>query len=128
MNQPPSIFIKIAAFLFLVGGLINLVISARSLIALSGPDAEGLVSTINIVTTLLVLVSAILNILIGWFLIKLKKWAYVLGLILVILALAMHVFTLSQLGTTAFYKLALSAVIFILLILGRKDFKKAYSA
>ncbi len=90
-------------------------------ISIDSGNLRELVKQIIQVTNI---VFAILSILVGWFLIKAKRWSYVLGLILVILTLAMHVQTLTQVGTTRWYGLALSSAIFILLIVGRRDFKK----
>lgn len=114
--------IKIAAFLFLVGGLLNLIVATSNLAA---PNTENLQGAVHQLTQILTIASALLSILVGWFLIKAKRWSYILGTILVILALGMHTLALSQVGTTKWSGFALSSAILILLILGRKDFKTA---
>lgn len=126
MNKTVSTPIKIAAFFFLVGGLLNLVVAVTNLtVSNTSADPESLRGVVNQLTQIITIVSATLSFLVGWFLIKAKRWSCILGLILVILALAMHVLALSQVGTTRWYGLALSAAILILLIVGRKDFRKA---
>jgi hypothetical protein len=125
MNKTISTPIKIAAFFFLVGGLLNLVVAVTNLtVSSTSADPESLGGVINQLTQIITIVSAVLSILVGWFLVKAKRWSYILGLILVILALVMHGLVLAQLGTTRWYGLALSAAILILLIVGKKDFKK----
>lgn len=125
MNKTVSTPIKIAAFFFLVGGLLNLAVTITNLtVSSTSANPESLRGLVNQLTQIITIVSAILYILVGWFLIKAKRWSYILGLILVILALAEHVLVLSQAGTTRWYGLALSVTILILLIVGRKDFKK----
>ena len=125
MNKIPSTPIKIAAFFFLVGGLLNLVVAVTNLtVSSTSADPESLRGIVNQLTQIITIVSAVLNVLVGWFLIKAKRWSYILGLILVILALVMHGLVLVQVGTTRWYGLALSAAILILLVVGRKDFKK----
>ncbi|KKQ80819.1 MAG: hypothetical protein UT02_C0002G0044 [Parcubacteria group bacterium GW2011_GWC2_38_7] len=126
MNKKISTPVKIAAFFFLVGGLLNLVVAVTNLtVSSTSTDPESLRGVVNQLTQIITIISAVLNFLVGWFLIKAKRWSYILGLILVILALGMHGLTLSQVGTTRWYGLALSATILILLVIGRKDFKKA---
>lgn len=92
----------------------------------SGTSAnpESLRGVVNQLTQIITIASAVLNISVGWFLVKMKRWSYMLGLVLVILALGLHGLALSQVGTTRWYGLALSAAIFILLIIGRKDYRK----
>lgn len=125
MNKIVSTPIKIAAFFFLAGGLLNLVVAVTNLtISSTSTDSENLRGVVNQLTQIITIVSAVLSILVGWFLIKAKLWSYMLGLILVILALAIHILALSQVGTTRWYGLMLSATILILLIVGRKDFKR----
>ena len=126
MNKSISTPIKIAAFFFLVGGLLNLVIAVTNLtVSSTSADPESLRGVVNQLTQIITIASAFLSILVGWFLIKAKRWSYILGIVLVILALGMHGLALSQVGTTRWYGLALSAAILILLIVGRKDFRKA---
>ena len=126
MNKSISTPIKIAAFFFLVGGLLNLVVAVTNLtVSRTSADPESLRGVVNQLTQIVTIVSAVLSFLVGWFLIKAKRWSYILGLVLVILALAIHVLALSQVGTTRWYGFGLSAAILILLIVGRKDFKKA---
>jgi mannose/fructose/N-acetylgalactosamine-specific phosphotransferase system component IID len=125
MNKSISTQIKIAAFFFLVGGLLNLVVAVTNLtVPSTSADPESLRGVVNQLTQIISIVSAVLSILVGWFLIKAKRWSYILGLVLVILAIIMHGLVLAQVGTTRWYGLALSATILILLIAGRKDFKK----
>lgn len=125
MNKIISTPIKIAAFFFLAGGLLNLVVAVTNLtVSNTSADPESFRDVVNQLTQIITVISAVLNILVGWFLIKAKRWSYILGFILVIPALGMHVLALSQVGTTRWYGLALSVAILILLIIGRKDFKK----
>ncbi len=125
MNKIPSTPIKIAAFFFLVGGLLNLATVVTNLtVSSTSADPESLRGVANQLTQIITIVSAVLGILVGWFLIKSKRWSYILGLVLAILALGMHGLALSQVGTTRWYGFALSAAILILLIVGRKEFKK----
>lgn len=125
MNQIISIPIKIAALFFLIGGVLNLVTGVTNLTASSAvANQESLRGLVNQLTQIITIASAVLSFLISWFLLKAKRWSYILGLILVILALGVHVLALSQVGETKWYGLALSASILILLIVGRKDFKK----
>ena len=125
MNKTTSTPIKIAAFCFLVGGLLNLAGAVSSLtVSNTSADQESLRGVVSQLTQIVTAVSAVLSIFVGWFLIKAKRWSYILGLVLVILALAMHGILLIQMGTTRWYGLALSVAILILLIAGRKDFKK----
>ena len=125
MNKIISTPIKIAAFFFLVGGLLNLVVAVTNLtVSNTSADPESFRDVVNQLTQIITVISAVLNILVGWFLIKAKRWSYILSFILVIPALGMHVLALSQVGTTRWYGLALSVAILILLIIGRKDFKK----
>lgn len=126
MNNSISTPIKIAAFFFLVGGLLNLVVAVTNLtVPSTSADPENLRGAVNQLTQIITIVSAVFSILVGWFLIKAKRWSYILGLALVIPALSIHVLTLSQIGSTRWYGLALSAATLILLIVGRRDFKKA---
>jgi len=126
MNNTSSTPIKIAAFFFLVGGLLNLVFAVTNITASNtSTDPESLRGVVNQLTQVISIVSALLSFLVGWFLIKAKRWSYILGLILVILPLIMHGWAIAQIGTTKWYGFALSAAILILLIVGRKDFKKA---
>ncbi len=120
MKKTTSTTIKIAAFFFLVGGLLNLFIAVTNLTVSSA--TEGFKEVVGQVTQIITIISAVLSILVGWFLIKGKRWSYILGLILVILAIATHILALTQVGETRWYGLALSITIFILLILGRNDF------
>ena len=122
MNKTLSTPIKIASFFFLVGGLLNLVVAVANLtVSSTSADPESLSGVANQLTQIISIASAVLSILVGWYLIKAKRWAYILGLILVILALIMHLLVLTQLGTTRWYGLALSLVILTLLILGRNE-------
>lgn len=125
MNKIVSTPIKIAAFFFLVGGLLNLVVAVTNLtVSSTSADPESFQSVVNQITQIITIVSAALSFLVGWFLIKAKRWSYILGIVLVSLALGMHVLALTQVGTTRWYGLALSAAILILLVVGKKDFKK----
>ena len=125
MNKAISTPIKIAAFVFIVGGLLNLIVAVTNLtVSSTKVDPESLRGAINQLTQIIIIVSAVLSIFIGWFLAKAKRWSYILGLIFIILALGIHILALTQVGTTRWYGLGLSAAILILLILGRKDFKK----
>ncbi len=125
MDKTISTPIKIAAFFFLVGGLLSLIMAVTNLtVSSTSTDQESLRSIVNQLVQIITIVSAVLSFLVGWFLIKAKRWSYILGLVLVILALGMHVLALTQVGTTRWYGLGLSIAILILLIVGRKDFKK----
>ena len=125
MNKTVSTPIKIAAFFFIVGGFLNLVLGVTNLtVSTTSTDPQSLRGVVNQLTQIIIIVSAAFSFLIGWFLVKAKRWSYILGLVLIILALGVHVLTLSQVGSTRWYGLALSAAILILLIVGRKDFKK----
>lgn len=126
MNKTISTPTKVAAFFFLVGGLLNLAIAVTNLtVSSTSTDPESLTGAISQLTQIITIGSAILNALVGWFLIQAKSWSYKLGLVLVILALIIHVLALTQVGTTRWYGLALSVAILVLLIVGKKDFKKA---
>jgi hypothetical protein len=129
MNKSISTPIKIAAFFFLVGGLLNLVIAiTNSTVSSTYVDPKSLLGIVNQVIQIITIVSAVLSFLVGWFLIKAKRWSYILGIVLVSLSLHMKAFPLTEagtIGTTRWYGFALSAAILILLIVGRKDFKKA---
>ncbi len=126
MNKIISSPIKIAAFFFIVGGLLNLVVAVTNLtVSSTSADPESLRSAVNQLTQIITIVSAVLSFLVGWFLIKAKRWSYIFGLILVILTLGVHILAITQVGTTRWYGFGLSAAILILLIVGRKDFRKA---
>ena len=125
MKNPPSKPIQIAAFLFLAGGLLNLILAVTRLTVVNtSTDLEELRSTVYQIIQVITIGSSVLNILAGIFLMKLKRWAYILGFILVILALGLHIFAIIQVGTTKWYGLSLSIAILILLINGRKNFNK----
>lgn len=117
MNKTLSLPIKIAAFFFLIGGLFSLIVAIIKL-AVYNPSVgpESLRNAINQLTQIVVIALAILNIFVGWFLIKVRRWSYTLGIVLAILTLGIHVFTLFQVWTTRWYGFALSVAILILLI------------
>ncbi len=125
MSNTLSSPIKVAAGLFMIAGLINLIVTFTNLTSSpSSIEPESLQATANELTQIINIISAVIGILIGCFLLKAKHWAYTLGLILVSLGLVTHLLDLSQVGTTVWYRLILSAAILISLIVGRNDFKK----
>lgn len=128
MLKQPSTPIKIAAFFFLVGGSLTTFTSFLTFTvstSTGSADAESLKGLIGEIVNLVFIGFGIANVLVGWFLMKLKNWAYVLGLVLTSLSLAMYLFALVAAGTTAYYSLVLSLVLLGLLISGKKDFKKS---
>lgn len=128
MLKQPSTSIKIAALFFLVGGLLTTFTSFLTFTvstSTGSADAESLKGLIGEIVNLVLIGFGIANVLVGWFLMKLKKWAYVLGLVLTSFSLAMYLFALVVAGTTAYYSLVLSLVLLGLLISGKKDFKKS---
>lgn len=109
--------IKIVAFLFIVGGLLTLFPAIVGVMKLT--------NTIAIVTNVIVIILSVFQFIIGWFLIKAAKWAFICAIILNIIVFILYL--LAALGTgftaIAIYKLILWIVIFVLLMLGRNDFK-----
>lgn len=126
MNKNLSTPIKIVAFLFIASGLINI---GLSIVNLTAPtiqiDSQGFQGFVSELVSYFGIGFGLLDILIGWSLIKLKHWAYIVGLMLTIITLGMHIFTLAELSTTKYISLASSLVILILLIIGRKNFNDA---
>ncbi|MBI5306743.1 hypothetical protein HZB04_04155 [Candidatus Wolfebacteria bacterium] len=126
MEKQPSWPIKIAAFLLLVGGLLDIFAAAsRLVVSLSNPNVTAdLRAAVNQISQIIAIGWNGLSILAGWYLIKLKRWAYILSLVLTSLALAMHLLALTQVGATRYFNFLLSIAILIVLIISRKKFKK----
>lgn len=126
MEKQPSWPIKIAAFLLLVGGLFGLLVAvSRLTVSVSNPrTAVDLRGAINQFSQIISIGWGAASILAGWFLMKLKRWAYVLSLVLVSLASLMHLLVIVQVGTARYYSFVLSLAILIVLIVGKKDFKR----
>ncbi len=124
MKQSISTPIKIAAFFFLVGGMLN-VLSAFTKLSLSviSTDPDSFRYMANQLIQIITILSAVLNILVGWFLMQAKRWAYIVGLILATLSLLMGGLVVAQSGTTQWFGLGVSVALLILLGIGRKDFR-----
>ncbi|MBI5411833.1 hypothetical protein HZA43_01510 [Candidatus Peregrinibacteria bacterium] len=130
MNPPSSLFTKIAAFLFLLGSFGSLMNFVNALLPLIADGAssgsDGLRSFADQLLPIIIAPPmAVLSFLTGWFLVKLKRWAYILGLAMAILALVIFTLLSLRAGEIAYLELAEAIVILILLIAGRKDFRKA---
>lgn len=101
---------KIAAFLFLVSGILNLMFAAIRF-------------TVSSTAELIALIIALLSILVGIFLVKTKLWSYILGFLIATFILSTHLLVLYKTSTPNYYGLILSTATLILLITGKKDFK-----
>ncbi|MFA5855676.1 MAG: hypothetical protein WC846_05395 [Candidatus Gracilibacteria bacterium] len=100
-------------------------ISATNLtVETSASQVASMKDLVSQIVNVITKIGALLDFLVGWYLIKLKKWALILGYIMAGLTLAIHMMTLSQVGATGYYKLTISIAVLILLITGRKDFNK----
>lgn len=118
--RQPSVFTKITAFVFLAGGLLSFLgyVTRMSVETMNAPSLQW-----SLVQDAVIMIASLLYVLAGWYLMKLKKWAYILGLVLVCFSLGAHALFLIQTGTTIYYSLALAIALLALLIIGRKDFK-----
>jgi len=126
MSKKPSTAIQIAAFILLAGGLLSLMAALIKLTVLSTANAPADIRlTVEKITNMLTIVWSSLSVLSGWYLIKMKRWSYILGLVLMVIAIGGNIFVLSQVGTTSWLAFSLSVAILILLIVGKKDFKKS---
>jgi len=126
MSKKPSTAIQIAAFILLAGGLLSLMAALIKLTVLSTANAPADIRlTVEKTTNMLTIVWSSLSVLSGWYLIKMKRWSYILGLVLMVIAIGGNIFVLSQVGTTSWLAFSLSVAILILLIVGKKDFKKS---
>lgn len=124
-NKQPSTIVKIATFILLVGGLLTFITALTRLTVLTtSNNFATLNTTVEKLTNIILLIWSALSILSGWFLIKLKKWPYVLGIVVMSLSIVVHLLALAKVGTTRWYSLILSIAVLVLLIVGRKSFKK----
>lgn len=116
-----SIPIQIAAFIFLVGGLLCLFgYFIQFTVAIFAPG-NGLINFILL--SFFSLVDGIIRFTVGWFMVKRKRWSYLLGIAYITFFLALHLFIFISAGAIS-YQLGLSALILTLLILGKDDFKE----
>jgi len=115
---------QMAALGFLLGGIFNLINAVLDFSVTGITEPESLRYLIRQIITWSTFAGSILYIVVGIYLTKKKRWAHILGFILAGIALAMHIYVLSQFGKTINNRLILSIVILILLFLGREDFKK----
>lgn len=124
-NKQPTAIVKIATFILLVGGLLTFIAALTRLTVLTtSNNFATLNTTVEKLINLILLIWSALSILSGWFLIKLKKWPYVLGIVVMSLSIVVHLLALAKVGTTRWYSLILSIAVLVLLIVGRKSFRK----
>ncbi len=116
MNKIPSWSTQRAALLFLVLGFSTLPASFLYLITSFTSFSDRL----NPFTHLVLVMLSALWAFVGWYLIKLERWTYFLGLALV-MATTMMVW--AYMGSAAIYGYLGCFVMVILLVSGRKDFK-----
>lgn len=133
MKKKPDIFLKIAVLMLILLAIANTVLSVISLnapvesseFAAMHNFAMGLYSLLIIVICLIMLAT-------GFFVYKLKRWAYILNLILLIFLIPLSEisnikgieFILSLGSTISLTKEIIPIIILILLILSIKNFKK----
>lgn len=129
MNKTPSMPIKIVACIFLISAvlmILSLLLNSMLVIMdVYGGNANDIKSMAEYALSIYLGIRGILYFLAGWFLLKIKQWAYILGYILEILSLAQSLVVLIKTDTTGVLFISfLSAVTLVLLIIGRKDFRK----
>ncbi len=114
---------QIAGGLLILSGVVNLIMGLTNLLATT-TDEQSLAAMMRLLVQGTTLAAAVLAFLIGWFLTQRKRWAYLLGYVLVLLSLGFHLLTLSQLGSTRWYGLAFSILILVSLVLSKNEFAK----
>jgi hypothetical protein len=117
--------IKIAAFYFLVGGLLGFAGSFLQLIvSIFSSNTASLRDTISQLIQVMIAVVSGLYIIAGWFLMKQKRWSYILSLTLIIVVIITSIITMMKTGVIKADRFTFAVLAFILLIAGREDFKK----
>lgn len=109
--------IKTASVFLIAAGFINF---TSALDALTKQADLGVAMSEKLIN-IGILAWSIITFISGWFLTKRKKWAYIISIISV---LSLIVFTVSLINIIpiAYLSLGLGIFVFLLLILGRKDF------
>ena len=133
MNKKPDLFLKIAVLLLMLLAIANTVLSV---IALNAPCESSEFAAMHNVAMglydLLIILISLVMFTTGFFLYKIRRWAYILNLILLILLIPLSEisdlkeikFSLSQSSTISITKEIIPIIILILLILSIKNFKK----
>ncbi len=125
MNKKVSTFIYIVANIFLISALLNIssaVMNSTLIILLPGKDSTLILSHL---LSVIIGTRGTLYLFSGWHLFQRKRWAYILGYGLEIFSLALYVGIFIKMGNIGYLlQSLLSVILLILLILGRKDFKK----
>jgi len=112
-------FIKVASAFLIATGFINFTSAMNNLreqAKLGVELSEKLINTS-------ILGWSIITFIAGWYLVKRKKWAYILAIISILASIAFTV-NIIEMNPIAYITLGLGIFIFLLLILGRKDFKQ----
>ncbi|MEK7672533.1 MAG: hypothetical protein AAB373_01480 [Patescibacteria group bacterium] len=129
--KTPSAAIKIAALILLVSGLLMLISGTINLVVEMGKpvNPEELLSGIEETLYTISIIEGVLSTIIGYYLIKLKRWSFITGLIFTIIPLVLFAMLLANYGKQILSQEFLISLILTLttlglLIAGRRDFSK----
>lgn len=124
MKEKVSISIKIVAYVFLLTGLLTPLLLYDILTI--DKDVPHMLLGVKIGHPLSVgfaTIQGIISLGLFWFLLKRKRWAYILAILQMVTTLPV-IFLAPEINTKMIFADAFWAAILILLIIGRKDFKK----
>lgn len=122
MNSPTT-SIKLAVFLLFISAILSsLPVVFRLFSTVS--NTVTLVNFIRQILDISWIIVAIFSIIVSWFLLQTKKWAYIVAIIIVSGSILIHLFVLLSRGYTEWLMFLLNIAIFVCLMEGRDHFKK----
>lgn len=119
---------KVIALFFICTGIFHLIVPIINLMGHNEiAAANTLRSSINTLIQGIIFVSGIIDLVVAYYLLHAKKWAYILAILITVVSLFLNILVLLNVSIVKVVGFLTQIIILLLLWMSRKDFEQDYS-